>query len=247
MSALFISDVHLENADDLKTRSVIRFFQEVVGRYQQLYILGDLFDVWPGTGAYLIRRFDPVIAAMGRLIATGCEIHYLEGNHDFCLGEFFSKKLGICVYPREMDVTLGGRRTIMVHGDLENPDERGNRHLRRVFRSRPVQWLRSSAPDSWIFELGRKASNLSRSYQKEMLSEQRERVRAIYRRAALRYFDRGFDMVLMGHTHIPDDYYTTHSGRACRYVNLGTWVKNYSYLEFDGYDFYTKTHPDTNV
>ena len=47
----------------------------------------------------------------------------------------------------------------------------------------------------------------------------------------------------MGHTHIPDDYSVEVDGRQCRYINTGDWVRHFTYLEFDGSQFYTRTHP----
>ena len=56
-------------------------------------------------------------------------------------------------------------------------------------------------------------------------------------------FQQGYDVVLMGHTHLPDDIETRVDGRPCRYINTGDWVRHFTYLEFDGSQFYTKTHP----
>src|SRR4051812_8375031 len=98
MSAIFLSDVHLRDSDSVKTKLVIRFLQEVASRFENIYILGDLFDVWPGTNTFLVQHFDPVLKTLKNLVERGHQLHYIEGNHDFRLGAYFSKELGIKVY-----------------------------------------------------------------------------------------------------------------------------------------------------
>src|SRR3954463_8803948 len=98
MNAIFLSDVHLRDSGSVKSKLVVRFLQEIASRFENIYILGDLFDVWPGTNAYLVRAFRPVIQALKHLVDDGHRVHYIEGNHDFFLGKYFSDSLGIEVY-----------------------------------------------------------------------------------------------------------------------------------------------------
>ncbi len=243
VSAIFLSDVHLEDANGSKTQLVIRFFEEVVRRHSRLFILGDLFDVWPGTDAHLTQRFAPVLKTIKGLVEGGCEVHYVEGNHDFCLGDYFSKKLGVKIHTGEFEISLGGRRVMLTHGDLGNPKDVGYRVFRSVLRMKTVQAMRCSVPGAWVYELGRRTSRLSRNYHRPLDLTRESEIKSIYRRSADRYFAGGFDLVVMGHTHLPDDYQVRMDERDCRYINLGDWVKNFTYLEFDGNGFYTKRHP----
>lgn len=243
MSAIFLSDVHLRDSHGPKAQLILRFFREIVQRHERLFILGDLFDVWPGTDRFLWDRFEPILNALGELYRSGCEIHYIEGNHDFCLGAELAHRIGLRLYERECQIVLGTHRLLLVHGDLENSTEIGYPVLRRILRSRPVQWTRLVLPGSWVFKAGCNTSTLSRAYQRVPSTEREEEIKKIYRASARKYFNSGYDFVVMGHTHIPDDYKIDISGRECRYINLGDWVRNFTYLEFDGQEFYTKKHP----
>lgn len=245
MTAIFLSDVHLRDAGSVKTKLVIRFLQEVASRFEKVYILGDLFDAWPGTSAYLVRAFRPVVQSLKRLVDEGHEVHYVEGNHDFHLGEYFRDSLGIHVHPNELAETWGTRRIFMTHGDLGNPRELGYRALRRLLRSNVVHGALQVVPAPWIFRAGAKWSQLSRKYQTKKPREPQDdaAVRQIYRDTAHGLFHRGYDVVIMGHTHLPDHMTEIVAGRECRYYNTGDWVKHFTYLEFDGTDFYTRSHP----
>lgn len=244
MSAIFLSDVHLHDGESLKTRLVLRFLEEVAARHERIYLLGDLFDVWPGTTKYLQKRFSPVLDALRQLVRTGHEVHYVEGNHDFRLGGFFRDEVGIQVHPDGLEQTFGSRRAYLAHGDLGNPDDKSYARLRRVLRSNALHGVLGLIPDRLTYELGATWSRWSRAAEnrRPQTSSRHEFVRGIYRRTAERIFEDGFDIVIFGHTHLPDDHRVVVDGRPCRYVNLGDWVKHFTYLEFDGTDFYTKSH-----
>lgn len=242
MSRILFSDVHLLDSDSVKTRLVVRFMQEVASRFQDIYILGDLFDVWPGTTPFLVERFRPVLDVLRTLVAEGHTIRYIEGNHDFRLGDYFSNELGIRVYPNELIEDWGEKRVYLAHGDLGNPKDVGYRALRRVLRHSMLHRTLSLFPDEWIFRAGAVTSGASRKYG-AVDDAKTESIRKVYRENAMHLFDQGHDVVVMGHTHIPDDYRVEVRGKEHRYLNSGDWVKHFTYLEFDGVDFYTKWHP----
>lgn len=242
MKAIFLSDVHLRDAGSVKSKLVVRFLQEVASTYDDIYILGDLFDVWLGTSAYLVRHFRPVVQALKQLVEDGHRVHYLEGNHDFHLGEYFSSSLGIRVYTDEIVEQWNGKRIYMAHGDLGNPRDLGYRVLRKILRNDLFHFGMKVLPQDMLFRVGLRSSELSRGYQKKVARNE-AKIRQVYRESAQAIFRRGFDVVLMGHTHLPDDYTVTVDGRECRYINTGDWVRHFTYLEFDGSHFYTKTHP----
>jgi len=248
VSAIFLSDVHLQDSTSVKTRLVIRFFQEVASQFKQIFILGDLFDVWPGTSSFLIEKFRPVTDVLKTLSSQGHEVHYIEGNHDFRLGHYFEEELGLRVHTNDLTVQLGKFKAYLAHGDLGNPNEKGYRLLRSFLRQDLLHWALKPVPSDWIVNLGVKTSGFSRAYQNRQVSaSSATRIRQIYRATAEKIFYEGYDLVLMGHTHLPDDVTTLINGRKCRYINTGDWVQNFTYLEFDGSQFYTKTHPMTEL
>jgi UDP-2,3-diacylglucosamine hydrolase len=241
-TALILSDVHLRDASSVKTRLVQRFLQEKASQFKKIYILGDLFDVWPGTNDFLLRAFQPILDTLKALVKDGHEVHYVEGNHDFKLGSFFTESLGVQVYEREIIENWNGKKIYMQHGDLGNPKEIGYRALRYVLRHDVTQWVAGKVPGEWVYNIGNNSSQFSRNYQKKQVPRD-EQVRGIYRVTAQSLFRAGYDVVLMGHTHIPDDFTEAVDGRTCRYLNSGDWVRSFTYLEYDGSDFHRRTHP----
>jgi len=241
MKALFISDVHLQDSNGPKTQAVMEFLCKKAKDFDHIYILGDLFDVWPGTTDYLISTFEPVFEVFKFLISQGCHLYYVEGNHDFRLGKYFTEQLGIKVYSDSLETQWNNQKIFMAHGDLGNPKEKGYRILRWLLRHDLLHLLIKPIPKKWIFLIGQKTSQASRGYQKQS-DAKINTIRETYRDTAKKLFQKGYDVVLMGHTHIPDDYSVTIENRKCRYLNTGDWIGNFTYLEFDGLEFYTKKH-----
>ena len=187
-----------------------------------------------------------MIQVLKRLAEDGHTIHYIEGNHDFHLGEYFTQTLGIKVYQNSHSETWNGKRIYMAHGDLGNPRDFGYRILRYTLRRNILHMALRAIPQEWIYQVGLRSSQLSRKYQQQMPRKEAA-IREVYRQSAQEIFKQGYDVVLMGHTHLPDDVTSVINGRECRYINTGDWVRHFTYLEFDGSQFYTKTHPVKNL
>ncbi len=197
--------------------------------------------MWPGTSPYFIDLFRPVLNTLHSFVRRGKEVHFFEGNHDFNLGTYFTDNLGIHIYKNGHSFEWNGIRVYITHGDLGNRKEWAYHIFRSIVRTKAVRLSARIIPQRWLHKLGSKASKLSHDYQAQGQSIEDE-VRLIYRRSATEILLQGYDVVLMGHTHIPDDYTININGKICRYLNTGDWVKNFSYLEFDGTQFYTKRH-----
>ena len=50
--------------------------------------------------------------------------HFLGGNHDYWVGDFFSRELGVRVHKKEIPIEAQGKRFVLAHGDLVMPRER---------------------------------------------------------------------------------------------------------------------------
>jgi UDP-2,3-diacylglucosamine hydrolase len=115
-NALFIADVHYPHHGD----EFLKILQELDNRKietPQLFLMGDIFDLLFGYNEYIKSFSNNLITLLQRLSLT-VEIHYLEGNHDFCLKEIFPN---ISIYNREeqpIEFKLNNQRVYLSHGDL---------------------------------------------------------------------------------------------------------------------------------
>ena len=82
----------------------------------QLFLMGDNFDLLFGYNDY-IQTFSKEAIALLQRLSQKLEIHYFEGNHDFCLAELFPD---MQVYTREQQPVmfqLGMKKAAVSHGD----------------------------------------------------------------------------------------------------------------------------------
>ncbi|MGZ9810528.1 UDP-2,3-diacylglucosamine diphosphatase [Pseudoroseicyclus sp. H15] len=117
---LFLSDLHL-GARASRPQEVLEFLCEHDA--EQIYLVGDILDVWHGGPVHAREAAEALIAELGRRAAEGTRITYLVGNHDAPLRRLptviphWARKAGweICdaVYHESAD----GRRFLVLHGD----------------------------------------------------------------------------------------------------------------------------------
>src|SRR5438045_2986510 len=97
--AYFLSDAHLgtdpESFEAEREARLHDFLRAVAARPARLYIMGDLFDFWFEYRTAIPRRFFETLCALRDVRAAGVPITYLVGNHDFWLGHFMTRELGM--------------------------------------------------------------------------------------------------------------------------------------------------------
>jgi UDP-2,3-diacylglucosamine hydrolase len=226
----FISDVHLGTLSAEKERKQVDYFLSFLRSLEtgaeRIFFIGDLFDFWFEYKYVIPKKYFPVLYQLARLREKKIEMHYLPGNHDFWLGEFFSRELGIYCYPNDWSGELAGKKFYLFHGDGLAKKDAGYRLLKKVLRKNiSLKLFRLLHPDLGI-PLARIVSGSSRHYTDQLkLNSEPD-----YIEYADAKFQQGYDYVIMGHQHRPKTYET---GRH-KYINLGDWLIHYSYALFDG-------------
>ena len=226
----FISDVHLgESPPEQEKERIARFLgflQEIESKATRIFFVGDLFDFWFEYKYAIPKKHFPTLVQLARLREKNIDIHYLPGNHDFWLGEFFMRELGIHTYENDWSGTLQDKKFYLFHGDGVAKKDVGYRFLRRVLRNKiNLKMFRWIHPDLGI-PFARFVSGSSRQYTNHIkLNDHSD-----YIEFAQNKFSEGYDFVLMGHRHNP--FVFVESGK--KYINLGDWLVNYSYAVFDG-------------
>lgn len=224
MRVFSISDVHLENAEDPMIARLEAWWGSM-GSGDTFVAAGDLFDVFVGPKDVFSRRFERVIRALHSLGERGGEIHFIEGNHDFFHARAFRGIAGFHFHVGRLALERAGQRFCFEHGDLVDKKDYGYRLLRAFFRSPPMRAFIYGAPGSWVDWLGQSSSHASQQLgprlPDQLPAAEREKLRNLYREYASARVREGFDFVVMGHCHEPDDCAVRGGGREGRYLNVG--------------------------
>ncbi len=232
MSVCFISDAHLGVRSpgwQQREARLVRFLHALDPAFTRLVIVGDLFDFWIEYRNLIRSEYFTVLRTLCELRERGVELHYVAGNHDFALGPFLTRQVGMCVYPDAMDARMEGVQVHVQHGDGVLPSDVLYRMLRAMLRSRLNQRLYKMMHPTLGIGFAALASRLSRHGSSGRPLKQ-PRIEA-YRQAARGMVARHrADIVVLGHTH---------TAEICRgpegvYCNTGEWIRAASYATLEG-------------
>ncbi|MFZ5518249.1 MAG: UDP-2,3-diacylglucosamine diphosphatase [Candidatus Zhuqueibacterota bacterium] len=225
----FISDIHFgagTNSDDsAKLKKLTAFFNYINQPNNRLYILGDLFDFWFEYKYAVPNQNYSVLFQISKLIENNVAVHFLPGNHDSWIKNFFRDQVGIQVHSDVCTTEIQTKKFYLFHGDGISKKDVGYRLLKRIFRNRFNVFLyRLLHPDLGI-PLARLMSSTSRKHTTDLVLHDE----GDYLDFATDKFKDGFDFVIVGHSHRPALERIDHHV----FLNLGDWIKHDSYGKFE--------------
>ena len=222
MKALFIADAHLRQPQDDNYRKLLAFLdqhQDLDG----LFLLGDIFEFWLGYQQVVFSAYVPLLEKLRQFSASGTKIYFVEGNHDFNIGPYFTETLNCTLITEQQLINWDGKGLLLSHGDLLNPSN-GYKRVRAFWRSWPVRFLsRVIHPDLvwtfaiWLCNLSRQKKNADCNWDPSSLLEP--------------YADstpaKAADVVICGHFHRP--LHKEYHGK--QLIAVGDWINQFSYVE----------------
>lgn len=213
----FVSDAHIGGSSPEAEERLFRFLESLRGKAESLYILGDLFEFWFEYGRAIPKPGFRALAELAELRRTGTRIGYLKGNHDFWFKDFWLRELG-AVAADELDVTLDGKRVFLAHGDT----------LDRAIVPRVFRILMRSRLDGWLYSLLHPDIGIGLALAVARFSRVKG-VKPSLLEDMARYaggkLASGFDIVIMGHSHLPE---FKQLGNGV-YLNVGDWMTHFTY------------------
>lgn len=111
----FISDVHL-HAGDMPTFEAWRRYLLNCDA-DALFILGDLFEAWPGDDAADAPGFAQDCALALAQVSSTRPVFLMHGNRDFLLGDSMAQRCGLRLLPDPTVLDFAGVRWLLSHGD----------------------------------------------------------------------------------------------------------------------------------
>jgi UDP-2,3-diacylglucosamine hydrolase len=224
-SIFFLSDAHLgaeeEYKEKLKEEKLIQFLDKVKQEGELLYLVGDMFEFWFEYKNVIPKDHFGVLNKLRQLVDYGIEIKYVVGNHDFWLGDFLPKQIGIPIFKDSVDVIHQDKRIFISHGDGLAKKDVGYRILKRILRNRVNIFLYRQIPPDIAYPLAKFVAGRSRNYvQKRDTGYLGE-----YEDFAAERINQGYDAVVLAHTHVP----VLKDLNGGIYLNLGDWFQHFTY------------------
>lgn len=239
----FISDFHLgvpDHASSLaREKKIIRFLDQAKLDAERIFIVGDLFDFWFEYKKVVPKGFVRILGKMAEITDCGVPIEFFVGNHDMWMNGYFEAELNIPVYHEPREYEFNGKFFLVGHGDGLGPGDHGYKFLKKVFRNPVCKFLFGIIPPYIGMNIAHWSSRGSRSVtgnsDDKFLGEEKEWLIS-YCREQLK--QKEYNYFIFGHRHLPIDFTLSNSSR---YINLGDWIKYYTYAVFDGDKLELKT------
>ncbi len=236
----FFSDVHLglksRDEEKIKEKKLVAFLEKIREDAEDIYIVGDLFDCWIEYRKVVPKGYYRLLAKLNEITDSGIKIYFFSGNHDFWLNTYLRDDVGLTMCNDFVNTEIDGKKFYITHGDGLSKGDWGYKIIKKILRNRVNQFLYSLIhPDIGIW-LAEGSSKKSRHQQpgKSYGSIGMQNF-------AEKKINEGFDYVIMGHYHKPQDIEVkTPDNRTGHYITLGDWIINNSYGVYSDGNFELK-------
>ncbi len=222
---LVISDLHLGNPFCRAKRDVVEFLDYAARSGASVCINGDGLDIMQTSFPRIARDAPEVFARFKKVVAGGGHIYYVIGNHDLVLEHFF-ENWGLFQVVPFLNVNSGKRRIRIEHGHLYDPFYAASPHAFALATAAAglVLDIYPGAYRLWIaIEKLRGRARSRRSIREGIEGEHQHVIEAVEE-----LIGRGFDTVILGHTHHIGE---VDLGRGRSYINTGSWMLEPAYAE----------------
>jgi len=242
----FASDFHLgvpDYASSLeREKKIVRWLDSIKHYAEEIYLLGDVFDFWFEYKRAVPRGYVRLLGKIAELTDSGIPVHWFTGNHDMWIFDYVPKELNVIMHRSPIQKEYNGKKFYIAHGDGLGPGDHGYKFIKKIFASRVCQWLFARIHPNTGIRFANYWSGKSRiatgNYEEKYLGDEKEFL-VMYSKEMLS--KEHFDYLIFGHRHLPLDVSLTPNPSpkergTPRYINLGDWVKYFTYAVFDGND-----------
>jgi UDP-2,3-diacylglucosamine hydrolase len=229
LSTLFISDLHLDPSRPHITQTLLRFLDDVAGKADNLYILGDLFEAWIGDDddSPLAQT---VADGLHAVSDRGTSLAFMHGNRDFLLGETYAQRCGMRLLQQAEAVSLGPQRALLMHGDTLCTSDVAYQRFRAQVRTSAWQSAFLQQP----LEVRRQFANSAREESKRYANSADSTITDVENFAVRQVLHQhAVTLLIHGHTHRPAIHTFDHEHAVAQRVVLGDWYEQGSVLHVD--------------
>ena len=226
MSSCFISDLHLDHKREDIKKAFFKFLESEAYEFKNLYILGDLFEVWIGDD-FEDDFTNQVISKLKKFSQSNKNIYIMHGNRDFLLGEKFAEKCGAKLIPDPLILDGKGKKIMLSHGDIFCTDDLEYQDFKEKVRNEKwkIEFLSKNLRDrEEIAKNLRKESAVKNTKKQDYLMDvNKSEVEKIAQ-------ENKIEILIHGHVHRPKIHNEVFGQR----IVLGDWDKKYWFISLIG-------------
>lgn len=227
MTTLFISDLHLDETLPRLTAAFEQFMLNQAVGAQQLYILGDFFEVWVGDDDH--SEFNQrIIQTLRTYTDNGGKLFLMVGNRDFLLGEEFARACGATLLADPAVIDLYGTPTLLMHGDSLCTRDSEYMAFRQLSRS--PEWQTQMLSQS--LQARKAFASQAREQSKDHNRMQADDIMDVTESEVVRIMqEHKLQRLIHGHTHRPARHPVIIDNQPAERIVLGDWGSHLWWLQ----------------
>lgn len=222
---LVLSDAHVGASPPEVEEALLAFLEQAPVLGDCLLLNGDIFDFWFAYRRVIPRRGFHVAAEIRRARAR-MPVAMVGGNHDRWGDDFWERDLDVRFAPLRMELMIGERRVLAVHGDGVTESHWSAAWMHRITRHPATVAIWKRLPPGLGFRVvdWMSASLANTERGEAQLAGAADRQRAWAEANLAR--DATLGCVVMGHTHRPE---LTEPFPGRQFLNPGAWHDGFRY------------------
>ena len=209
---------------------MVQWLESIRPHTKALYLMGDIFDFWYEYKYVVPKGYIRFLAEITRFTDENIPVYFFTGNHDIWAFRYFEDEIGMTIIRKPLITTINGKIFYLAHGDGLGPFDKRFKLLKSLFTNKLAQWLFSRIHPNFALLLGNTWSRKKRYSEKlDQLQYKGEEEEWLIQYAKLVLKKQKIDVFVFGHRHIPIDISITENNHQAQYLNLGDWIRNFTY------------------
>ena len=236
MKQIFISDLHLHEQLDFLTDGFLRFLSEIDNTTNELYILGDFFEIWLGDD-HDTPFNEKIIKALRQFSG---DIFIMHGNRDFLIGSAFCCASGTKLLADSTVISTPAGDSLLLHGDSLCTRDINYMKAREVLRSESFQTDFLSKSIAERSEIAEQIRGKSKTHIRESAAD----IMDVTPSEVIKSLSKAQSSIMIhGHTHRPAVHKLYIDDQAATRYVLGDWGQTMKYLVIEDNEPQLMTYP----
>lgn len=230
LEVVIISDLHL-GTYGCHAVELVNYLQSISPGL--LILNGDIIDGWQFSKRYFPAAHLQVIKEILDLMNSGTRVIYITGNHDEMLRRYSDLQLSNFQLVDKLVLEINGKMTWVFHGDVFDNTTKGSAKIIAKLGGHGYDWLiLCNRFVNWCLK---KMGKPKMSFSKKIKNSVKKAVSWINdfeQTAAELAIEKGYDYVICGHIHQPQQRVIETKNGKVTYLNSGDWIENLTSLEY---------------
>jgi UDP-2,3-diacylglucosamine pyrophosphatase LpxH len=235
VDVVVLSDLHL-GTFGCHAKELVAYLRSIAP--QLLILNGDIVDVWQFNKHYFPASHINVIKEIINLMANGCRVVYITGNHDEMLRKFSDFQLANFQLADKLVIEIDNKMTWIFHGDVFDATTKGYAKIIAKLGGwgYDLLILLNRLINATLQLFGREKMSFSKKI-KNGVKKAVSFINDFETTAAELAISKKYDYVICGHIHQPQKRVITTKNGSVTYLNSGDWVENLTSLEYSNHEW----------